>query len=83
LEARSRFVPLWFYPLDVVRLAVNLRVSSRMALTHQEAQANSNLIVPGRSVGPVQLGDTRERALEVFGAVFGNRNFSEENDCLH
>jgi hypothetical protein len=26
-----------------------------------------SVIIPGRSVGPLQLGDTRERALELFG----------------
>ena len=44
----------------------------------QTNQAHSTLIVPGRSVGPLQLGDTRERASEVFGAVFGNKYFDEE-----
>lgn len=47
---------------------------------HRQAQDNSNLIVAGQSVGPVQLGDTRERALEAFGAIFGNKYSSEEED---
>jgi hypothetical protein len=39
---------------------------------------SSSLIVPGRSVGPVQLGDTRERAFAAFSEVFGQKYFEEE-----
>src|ERR1700750_1300663 len=40
-------------------------------------QANSSLIVPGRGVGPVQLGDTREHAQEAFGSLFDSKYYDE------
>jgi len=42
---------------------------------HDESRS---LIVPGRSAGPVQLGDTREQALGAFGEVFGQKYLEEE-----
>ncbi|OLE52182.1 MAG: hypothetical protein AUG51_19710 [Acidobacteria bacterium 13_1_20CM_3_53_8] len=47
------------------------------ATVNATSQATSSLIVPGRSIGPVQLGDTREYAQQVFGAVFGNKYYDE------
>jgi hypothetical protein len=40
-------------------------------------QGGDSLIVPGRSVGTVQLGDTREHAQQVFGALFGSKYYDE------
>lgn len=44
---------------------------------NEVSPASSYQIVPGRSVGPVKLGDTREHAQQVFGAVFGNKHYEE------
>src|SRR5437016_13610773 len=44
---------------------------------NETPRAYSSRIVPGQSVGPVQLGDTRERAQQVLGTVFSSKYYEE------
>jgi hypothetical protein len=45
----------------------------------QDVIPGSTTIVPGRSVGPLRLGDIRERALELFGTPDEEYTFDENS----
>jgi hypothetical protein len=61
MEMRIRLIPGSL--LLLVACFFSVRSDSR---PQSQTDASPTLIVPGMSVGPLQLGDTRERAVELF-----------------
>src|SRR5882724_6710519 len=56
-------------------------VKSAPSPISSQLPSNPNLTIPGTSVGLLQLGDTRERVLELFPKKAGDEEYTYNKNC--
>lgn len=69
-------------PLSLVALFLFFIAGSSSRQSGSPAGIKSDLIIPGKSVGQLNLGDTHDRAMELFPyKQYMDQEWSEEGDC--